>query len=160
AAPAGAGDRTDRDFAAAHTNQNFRARADDLERSEIEVTEEGGGIDSAECPVERKSGQREFCRKALRENNLKNIAGPNIFLPLFDHLEKTLLRRVRERRAGECATGREGAKRRRAFESSDDGFKPFDRALMRSAKRSLGLWAQWRDHEYFVTHGIENDHHG
>src|SRR5215831_17456591 len=116
AAPARARDGTDGDFAGAHANQNFGARTNDLERSKIEVTEEGRGIDAAQRAIERKSGQREFRRKALRKNNLKDIASPDIFFRLFDHREETRLRRVRKRRGGDSAIVRGGPVYRLAFE--------------------------------------------
>src|SRR2546430_17547732 len=54
AAPAGASDWPDDDFPAAHPNQDFGARTDNLKRSKIKQTERGGRIHRAKDPRERK----------------------------------------------------------------------------------------------------------
>ena len=134
AAPACSGDRPDGDFAVAHAHQDFRARTDDLERAEIEVAKKRRRIDPPQRPVERKGGQREGRRKALREDNLKNIARADIILGALDHLEEALLRRVRAGRFRRQSRIRRKGHAQRAFEGGDRGFEPFERAVIGGAK--------------------------
>src|SRR6202011_4582338 len=91
-------DRPDGDFSAPHANQDFRARTDDLERSKIEIAQKRRGVDSPQRPEERKGGQRERRRESLRQDNLKDVASPDVILGARDHLEKALFWRVRARR--------------------------------------------------------------
>src|SRR5205085_8460338 len=79
-----AGDRAYRDGAVAHAHQNFRARSRDREAAEIEKEQEGRRIDSAKRPVERKRRERERRLEPLRQYDLEDIAGRDVFLRTRD----------------------------------------------------------------------------
>ena len=103
AAPARAGDRADGDGAAGRLDQNFGARSGDREAAEIEKIQIRRRIDPAQRAVKRKRRQRERRLEALRQHDLKNIAGGDVFLGAQHHALEFLRRRVRARRDVERA---------------------------------------------------------
>ena len=80
-----AGDRADGDRAVAHPHQDLRARADDREAAEIEEIQERRGIDPAQRAVERERRQRERRLEALRQHDLEDVAGGDVFLGALHH---------------------------------------------------------------------------
>src|SRR5215218_4573655 len=85
AARARSGYRPNGDLAVAHPHQDFRAGADDLKVGEVEIAQEGRRVDPPQRSVERERWQREGSFEALRENDLKNVAGANILLGARNH---------------------------------------------------------------------------
>ena len=79
-----AGNRPDGDLAVANPDQNLGARSDHGEAAEIQIIEEGGGIDPAQRPIKREGGERERRLEALAQHHLKDVAGGNVVLGAFD----------------------------------------------------------------------------
>src|SRR3546814_5053753 len=86
ASGAGARDRADRDLAVAHAHENFGARAGEREAGQIEMVEKGGGVHAAQRAVQLERRQRERRGEALREHDLKDVAGDDIILRGGHHL--------------------------------------------------------------------------
>jgi hypothetical protein len=80
-------------------------------------------------------------RKPLREDNLKNVARPDIILGALDHLEKALFGRVRARRIGGQGRTGMGPLRERAFEGGDHGCEAFQRTIVGGVKRAISVRA-------------------
>ena len=156
AAMARAGDRADGDAVVPHTNQNLGARADNGEIGEVEEIEEGRRIDPPQRPVECEGRQREGRLETLRQHDLEDVAGGDIFLRPFDHSEIMFLRRVRYR-LGECLDiellRRMG---QRAVEISDDIVETFLGAGIGRLGGDARLGAHRRHQRHLVLHGIED----
>src|SRR3546814_12799462 len=86
ASGAGARDRAERDLAVAHAHENFGARAGEREAGQIEMVEKGGGVHAAQRAVQLERRQRERRGEALREHDLKDVAGDDIILRGGHHL--------------------------------------------------------------------------
>ena len=65
-----------------NADQDFRAGADDLEVREVEIEQEGRGIDAAQRAVERERRQGEGRLEALRQHDLEDVAGADVVLRL------------------------------------------------------------------------------
>ena len=142
AARHGAGDRADRDRAVAHAHQDLGARARDREAAEVEEEQERRRIDPAQRAVERKRRQRERRLEALREHDLKDVAGRDVFLGAGDHRLELVRRRVGGRRHGE-GTGRRAGRFlvERAVERIDDRGEPLRGAAERGCRGDTRLRA-------------------
>ena len=143
AARAGAGDRADGDGAAAHLDQDFRARSGDREVAEVEEIEIGRGIDPPQRAIERERRQLERRLEALRQHDLEDVAGGDVFLGGAHHALVFGRRGVGARQHGErpgMAVG--GGVIERPVERVDDRGEP----LAGARERGLGGDARFRAH--------------
>ena len=95
AARARAGDRADGHVAVAHAHQDLRARAGDREAAEVEEEQERRRVDPAQRAVERERRERERRLEALRQHDLEDVAGRDVFLGARDHRVEFVRRGVR-----------------------------------------------------------------
>src|SRR3546814_10115314 len=71
AARAGARNRADRHFAVADADEDFGRGADQGKARQVQIIEEGRGVDPPERPVKIDRRQRKGRGEALRQNHLK-----------------------------------------------------------------------------------------
>src|SRR5712692_281150 len=71
--------------ALAHAYEDFGAGSCNGKAAEIEEIQKRSGIDSPQRAVKRKRRQLEGRLEALREDDLENVAGGNVFLGNIDH---------------------------------------------------------------------------
>src|SRR3546814_9402464 len=82
AARARAGDRADGDRVVAQAHQDLWTGADDGEAAQVDEEEEGRGVQPAQRAIEREGRQPERQRQALRQHDLKDVAGQDVLLGL------------------------------------------------------------------------------
>src|SRR5262249_43976715 len=104
-APAGTRDRADGDHVATQSYENLWTRSGHGEGPVVEKEQEGCRIDPSQSAVERKRWQREWSLESLRQDDLEDVPGDNVFLCHKDH-------------AGKLGRGRIGCgcNRKRSFE--------------------------------------------
>src|SRR5437868_4505200 len=79
-----AGERANGHRAFAHAHEDLRARAGDRKASEVEEVQKGRRVDPPQRPVERKWRQFERGLETLRQYDLKNVAGGDVFFGDID----------------------------------------------------------------------------
>ena len=137
AAPPRAGDGPDRYLAFARAHQNFGARTDDLEVTEIEVAEEGRRIDAAQRAIQREGWEGEGRSETLRQHDLKDVAGADIILRSYRPFRESALRMYSTLGLSRAACGSSAgsAHGQRTFQNGDDRLDPL------AALREGGLGA-------------------
>ena len=99
------------DLAVADADEDLGARADQREAGQVEMIEEGRGVDAAQRAVELERRQREGRGEALREHDLEDVAGDDVVLARARPSPRSVRGRARACRRG---SGSVGADRRRA----------------------------------------------
>ena len=126
AAWARAGDRPDRHLAVAHADEDLGAGADQRKAGQIEMIEEGRGIDPPQRAIELEWRQGEGRGEALREDDLKDVARDDIILRLERH--RLVARGIERRRVIDRRMfGAYGRRQRRAGQPRGDRFEPIGR---------------------------------
>ena len=160
AAPAGAGDRPDRHHAVAHPDQDFRARADDLKPAKVEIAEKWRRIDPSQRAIQGESGQGERREKALRQDDLEDIAGANVILRPIDHGEEAFRLGIGHGndRLAVLAAAATRAMCQRPLQRRDDPGDTLLRLRVGGFGRNTVALPHRRHDRDFVAHGVE-DHH-
>ena len=137
AAPPRAGDRADGDLPPAGLDQDFRAGAGDGESAAIEKEQVRRRIDAPQGAIKRKRRKRERRLEALRQHDLEDVAGGDVFLgPQHHALE--FLRRACSSAARYLRAGRRRSSMRRFVERPVERIDDRRQALGRARKRGLG----------------------
>ncbi len=146
----------------AELDQDFRARSGDGEPAEVEKIEKGRRIDPPQRAVERERRQRERRLEALRQHDLENIAGGDVFLGAQHHAFEFFRRGVRSRLDVERTRQIEplefgGGLVERLVERIDHGGEALDRARQRGLRCHAGVHPHRGDHGDRVLDRVENN---
>ena len=113
AARAGAGDGAGGHLAPASPEQALGAGRNQRYLAQVEVAHVGAGVDAAQRPVEGEGVNPQLGREAHRGHHLKDVAGADVLLALFDHGRVLLWAQV-GRKLGGAAAALAGHARQRA----------------------------------------------